>query len=512
MKVLVSIVSHGIQNDRYLLQLISEYKSMPFDVDIIVLSNIPKQVPPGVELRVVDLRGKNPCWLPFAHKQIHADRLNQYDLFIFGEDDTLIREHNIRAFLEVSAVLPETEVPGFLRFEQCPDGSLNYPEVHGHFHWDPESVRSRGEYTLAFFTNEHSGCYALTREQFRRVINSGRFLVPPHTEKYDFICTAGTDPYTQCGLQKLICISHLEQFSIHHLPNKYVAGLGVRGSELSRQVTALLEIGQRSSRPTRLFDTETALIDGWYSKDYYEPVQMTAVSAIPSRTRTVLSIGCGWGATEIHLAKKGLSVTAIPLDPMIPGGAESSGVEIVTGTFNTAREALSGRQFDCILLSNVLHLVRDPVEILSSFGSLLSPDGVVVAVVPHTAGMRTAWKTIRKNRHLIPNSSEVISAWKAIREGARAKNPAFYQRTGFHATSPNTIRRWFRDGGMRVESCTRLLRQQTRGVGRVALSLTAPWLTQQFVVVAKMDAPAFAGQKTLRDSADSVAGVFQQVK
>jgi 2-polyprenyl-3-methyl-5-hydroxy-6-metoxy-1,4-benzoquinol methylase len=512
-KVIVTIANHGTGNDRYLLQLINEYKSMSFDVDIVVLSNIRKPVPPGVELVVVDLRGKNPCWLPFAHRQILADRLNQYDLFIYSEDDTLVQEKNLRAFLDVSAALADDEVPGFLRFEQSPAGGLSYPEVHGHFHWEPESVRSRGGYTLAFFTNEHAACYALTREQLRRAIGSGGFLVPAHSSKYDLVCTAGTDPYTQCGLQKLICISHLEQFSIHHLSNKYVeTGWGLSGIELSRQVSALLRIGKNGGRPARLFDTETNLIDGWYSKDYYEPIQTAAVAAIPSHTRTVLSIGCGWGATEILLAKMGLFVTAVPLDPLIPGGVESKGVEIVTGSFDQALETLAGRQFDCLLLSNVLHLVPNPVEILSSFGALLSPGGVVVAVVPHTADIMTAWKTFRKRRRLIPNAAELVAGWKAIRKPGRAGNPTTYETAGFHAASPNTVRQWFQDAGMRIESFSHLHRLNTQRSGPFALGLLDPWLAREFVAVAKMVPPGPAGKNALRKAAGGVPGIPQRVR
>lgn len=513
MKVIVTIANHGTGNDRYLLQLINEYKSMSFDVDIVVLSNIRKPVPPGVELVVVDLRGKNPCWLPFAHRQILADRLNQYDLFIYSEDDTLVQEKNLRAFLDVSAALPETEVPGFLRFEQSPDGGLSYPEVHGHFHWEPESVRSHGGYTLAFFTNEHAACYALTREQLRRGIGSGGFLVPPHSSRYDLVCTAGTDPYTQCGLRKLICISHLEQFSIHHLSNKYVeAGWGLNGIELSRQVGALLRIGKNGSRPARLFDTETTLIDGWYSKDYYEPVQTAAVSMIPRHARTVLSIGCGWGATEISLAKEGLFVTAVPLDPLIPGGVESKGVEIVAGSFSQALKTLAARQFDCLLLSNVLHLVPNPVEILSSFGALLSPGGVVVAVVPHTADIMTAWKTFRKRGRLIPNAAELVAGWKAIRKAGRGRELTTYATAGFHAASPKTVRKWFRDSGMHIESFAHLHRLNTQRPGPFALGLLDPWLAREFVAVAKTVPRGAAGQNPLRAAAHSVSEIPQKVR
>jgi len=178
---------------------------MSFQVDIVVLSNISREIAPGVEVVAVRPRKQRSShrffnalrrpWLlrheyrerkrhmefPFAHKRILAERANDYDLFIYSEDDTLITEQNLDAFLRVSAAMPENEIPGFLRFEEAPDGRINYPEVHGHFHWDPQTIRSRGEYALAFFTCEHSACYVLTREQLRRAIESGGFLVEPHS-------------------------------------------------------------------------------------------------------------------------------------------------------------------------------------------------------------------------------------------------------------------------------------------------------------------------------------------
>ena len=53
----------------------------------------------------------------------------------------LVTERNLRAFIEVSAALKENEIPGFLRYEERPGGGYNSPEVHGHYHWDPATVR-----------------------------------------------------------------------------------------------------------------------------------------------------------------------------------------------------------------------------------------------------------------------------------------------------------------------------------------------------------------------------------
>src|SRR5208337_183549 len=170
MKILVTIASWGTKNDQYLSRLIREYGSMSFDVDVMVLSNLPKSVGPGASVHLVDLKGNEPWSFPFAHKKIFAEHLNDYDLFIYSEDDTLITESNIRAFLKACTVLERNEIPGFLRFEHGTDGRINYPEMHGPFHWDCQSVRRRKDQVFASFTNEHSACYVLTREQLQRAI------------------------------------------------------------------------------------------------------------------------------------------------------------------------------------------------------------------------------------------------------------------------------------------------------------------------------------------------------
>ena len=57
-----------------------------------------------------------------------------------------------------------------------------------------------------------------------------------------------------------------------------------------------------------------------------------------------------------------LAGTAIPIDPVIGACAQARGVEVVCGDLPAAIEKLGERRFDCVLLSNVLHLVREPVN------------------------------------------------------------------------------------------------------------------------------------------------------
>ena len=464
-RVLVALASYGTSNDHYLLRIIKEYRSMPFDIDIVLLSNLSKQPAPDIEILVGLPDKRNPWSLPFSHKRVFTDRLEKYDLFIYSEDDMLITEAHLRAFLEVTAVLRDDEIAGFIRMEKGLDGSINYPDVHENFHWDPTSLRSRAKYTFASFTNEHAACYLLTQGQLRRAIKSGGFLVEPHEWKYDLLCSAATDPYTQCGFTKLIPISHLDDFTVHHLSNKYVGKVGVDEPELRTQVDTMLRLARNACIPVPLLDTETRLWRGMYSKDYYEAPSEEVISMIPPSARRVLSIGCGSGATESRLVKGGLKVVAVPLDPIICSGAAARGVEMVFGNFRTARGQLLGERFDCVLYLNVLHLARDPIEVLSLFGDVLSVDSMVLIQMP--------------------NMLCVPAVWQRICNGRRYRDLGNYDLTGVHVTSIGKVRDWCRRSGLRVDQTVGILHHRAEFLRGLSAGFARLSMSPSFVTIAR---------------------------
>ena len=129
MTILVAITSYGTANDVYLRQVVRQYQCTNYRVDIVVLSNISKPVPAGAEL-IVGMPSKDPWSLPFAHKRVMTERSNDYDLFVYSEDDILITDENIRAFVETSEILPDNECVGFVRIEIGADGRVYYPDAH----------------------------------------------------------------------------------------------------------------------------------------------------------------------------------------------------------------------------------------------------------------------------------------------------------------------------------------------------------------------------------------------
>ena len=425
-----------------------------------------KNVGDGVEL-IVGLPNKNPWSLPFGHKKIFSERINDYDLFIYSEDDTPISERNVETFLKVTGSLPQDEVAGFLRSETSSDGIRSFCDVHKAFHWDPASVRRRGDFILAYFTNEHAACYLLTQKQLRYAIQSGGFLVSPHEGPYDLLCSAATDPYTQCGFKKMICISHFEDFIVPHLSSKYSGKLGVGEKDFLRQIESLLRIERDGCQTASLLNTQTRLYDFKYSKYYYEPAREEIISLIPDSTRSVLSLGCGWGALEESLVKKGLRVVAVPLDPVIGACAQMRGVEVVDGDFVTTRDKLTNQRFDCLLISNVLHLLPEPANVLLSFSTLLSENSTVIVVVPNLLSASAFWGQVKGD----PCFKDV---WRT-------------RKTGVKLTSHRIVRKWLKDAGMRISRIMNVFSAKAQTANRMTFGFASRWLASEFIVVSTVE-------------------------
>lgn len=465
MRLLIVIASYGSKNDRYLSQIIAVYRQMHFDTKIVVLSNIPKDLGPSIEVRV-GVPNKNPWSLPFSHKDLFATFQDTFDFFLYSEDDILISERNINAFLSSAEILEPHEVAGFFRAEKAPDGSDFFPDVHGHFHWLPESVKHVGNYTFGRFTNDHSACYILTREHLRMAIASGGFLVPPHEGHYDLLVTAATDPYTQCGLVKLLCLSHLDDFIVTHLPNRYVGTeLGVEGVEVRRQIRAML--GSVSHKPgDSLVRTETEVFHRQWSKTYYEACREDIVELLAAECSRVLSIGCGWGATEGALVKKGVRVTGVTLDSVIAECALSRGVDVVIGDLDCALGQLADRKFDGVLISGILHLMSEPKQAILDAASLLCKSGIMVTTVPSVGRLPF-----------------VVQQW---RHPSRYRGVGDYSRSGVRVIGRGQLARWFREAGMEIEKQSDSVPEHFKWLAVVSRRLVARWFSTEYMLVGRL--------------------------
>jgi len=431
MKIIVAIANYGMKNAEYAKQLIQEYRSMPFEVDIFVLSEAPKNYGKGVTV-LVGLPSKDPWSLPFAHKRLFAENVDRYDLFIYTEDDMLIRKANILAFLRASEKIDDSFLPGFVQYELYPNGKKNYPQADCIYHWVPGSVRKADEYVFAKFSNAHSACYILTQTQLHKALVSGGFLVPPHKGRYDLLCSAATDPYTQCGFTRVICLSHLRDFELHHLPNRYLNLVGLDENGYKLQIEALQEVFDKNRPDRELFITEKPLATPAWDKNYYEPCRYDIVRMISDSAQDILSVGCGSGLTEAHLQENGKRVMAIPLDSVIGRLAEEQGISVLPPDFEQAFETLAGNKFDAIVLPDILQHLSNPVEILTKLGAFLSMEGVLVGNVPNlTISRRLFGRLLSKSNKF-------------------AELNGGFNNTRLNMTSVATLKKWLKASGFHV--------------------------------------------------------------
>lgn len=435
---------------------------MALKVDVIVLSEAPKDLGPGVEV-VVGLPSKNPWSLPFAHKPLFAQRVDQYDLFAYSEDDMEVTEGNIQAFLRVTPHLEDREIAGFLRYEEGESGDWSLPDVQAMYRWKPESVRRRGTHTFAEYTNEHAAFYILTQAQLRKAVASGGFLREPYEGRHDMLCAAATDPYTNCGFAKVICISSLEDSLIHHLSNRYVGQVGLALDSLKEQILTLMGIGDGTHPATTLCGTESKMRRLKWSKSYYEPSDEAVLEMVPPAAKCVLSVGCGWGATEAALKRMGTHVTALPLDSVIGAAAARLEITVVYGTFEECLSKLDGRQFECVFLSNLLHLAPDPWLMLQQCAAMVQPRGTFVILSPNFNSLPVLFRrtlSFGEGRDLRSFSRSGVNAYGVHSVARRLKG------SGFHSFGV----RWFSLPGLGAASPERRFAGMRRRFGRYMAS------------------------------------------
>jgi SAM-dependent methyltransferase len=381
LRLLVVFACFGEKNIDLLKRIIAHYRSMTLDVDVVVVSDAPKDLGEGVEV-IVGLPTEDPWSLPFAHNAVLAQRVEQYDLFAYSEDDMDVTEENIRSFLRVAPQLAPDEIAGFLRYEADASGNRSFPDIYDAYRWKPESVKRRGSLVVAEFTNEHAAYFLLTRDQLRKAIASGGFVRAPYRGRHDMACTAATDPYTSCGFHKVICISELENFLIHHASNRYLALGRITLPALKEQTQALINICDGTRPAKTLCEVEPKVHQHW-SKSLYEEPARVWLDAVPEKARTILSIGCGWGAFEEELQRRGAVVTALPLDSVIGTAAERRGVQVVYGTLDEGLQMVRTRKFDCVVMSYLVHLLPDPTSIINACSLMIQPGGKLLLSAPN---------------------------------------------------------------------------------------------------------------------------------
>jgi hypothetical protein len=121
-----------------------------------------------------------------------------------------------------------------------------------------------------------------------------------------------------------------------------------------------------------------------------------------------------------------------------------------------------------------LQFVPDPVAVLSSFGSLLSPGGVCVTI--------------------LPNASRVGYRGMSIQGERKVRSKGGFEETGIRVCSRKAIKGWFKDAGLPVEKFRGVLGSRAQKYLSFAKGLADSWIASEFVVIAKRAVDRSAGQ------------------
>lgn len=392
MKFLIAIANYGEANIVYLSKLINAYKLMPAEIDITILSEKIKPYQDGVSVKV-GLPSKNPMSLPFSHRELFLENLTQYDYFVYSEDDTLVLWKNIQAFLEAEKILKDNEVGGFIRKELGPDGSINISTCHSHFRWILSSVKERSGFLWARYSNPHAAFYILSKEKLKHAISSGRFTINPHEGKFGMLESAATDPYTQCGLEKLICIDKVEDYLIEHLPGKYVGKMGIPIEELKWQLDALRRIYKGELPAYELCNPETELPGFFGSKKLREEPDPMILSLMSNRHGKVLVWGAGDGFFEKGLETSKTKVSVVAFNSVMAESCKRRGLEVAG--IVSPDPTLPGSIADVLLIVDVLHLVAEPSLMMRFALDYLKDCGLFIARIPNFQFGGLLRKTLR---------------------------------------------------------------------------------------------------------------------
>lgn len=218
LKVKVAITNYGSTQLEFLSQVVEGFRNNKrHQFDITVYTTVPVEYPYVLHPESVG-RG-----LPFTNRRDMIRSLPDYDLFIYNENDHLITEDNIEAFIEHSRTLPDGKVSGFIQYEVNMAGKKVLVGLNSHV-MNGQALVENGTPTTFEGRNRHQGCWILLQKDFDRAIKSGGFVEFPHVGPYGDLEQGASDPYTQCGLTKVFPTDFAlcERLLIHHLPDKYV--------------------------------------------------------------------------------------------------------------------------------------------------------------------------------------------------------------------------------------------------------------------------------------------------
>lgn len=123
--------------------------------------------------------------------------------------------------------------------------------------------------------------------------------------------------------------------------------------------------------------------------DYFANQRHEMLDFLPATAKKILDVGCGEG-NFAHLLKHKTQgeIWGIELDQNASSIAKSKIDHVLCGTAEDHLVNLPNAYFDVIYFNDVLEHLIDPYSLLKTISSKLTPQGVIIASIPHVRYFR----------------------------------------------------------------------------------------------------------------------------
>mmetsp|Transcript_19009 Transcript_19009/g.28722 ORF Transcript_19009/g.28722 Transcript_19009/m.28722 type:complete len:340 (-) Transcript_19009:555-1574(-) len=163
--------------------------------------------------------------MTMQHRREVKKRLNDFDIFLYAEDDVLIEMRHVLAYYKYSKKLARAQngqkyLLGFQRFEKSGIG-MGAQQVmweNGIDSWHAVEIANELYVTMV---NPHAGAWMATQAELRAMeekCNALRILKTANS--FTRVRAAGWNMYLNCGRRKVLPVADFANFIIHHLPDK----------------------------------------------------------------------------------------------------------------------------------------------------------------------------------------------------------------------------------------------------------------------------------------------------
>jgi SAM-dependent methyltransferase len=121
------------------------------------------------------------------------------------------------------------------------------------------------------------------------------------------------------------------------------------------------------------------------TRDFSNPfLSHSVILNMIGQDKKVLDVGCACGGFARHLRKAGCSVVGVEVDEQLASQATAHCDTVIVGDIQRANvRACLAKDFDVILLADVLEHLVDPWTLLQNLTEHLRPKGIVVISVPN---------------------------------------------------------------------------------------------------------------------------------